>query len=78
MMWQGDKAVANGMKTTMTPDIFLAQAALYEQIIYGLTYKAPGLSEDAGSDWLSIIPTYYTKVVNSIFSFEPVIFRNAS
>lgn len=75
MMTEGDLAVANLMRTgNFTPQNFLDQSTLYDAVLYGLPFKAPGLSQYAGSDWLSIIPDFHHNVVAGIFTFEPIIF----
>lgn len=45
MMYQGDKAVENGMRVgNYTPTDFLSESAQYEEILFGLSYRSPGLS----------------------------------
>lgn len=69
-MTQGDKMIENGYREgNWTVDDFLTEVAIYESIIYGVYYVAPGISEDASEEWKSSISSYHNNVYYGFFSF---------
>ena len=48
MATQADRAIENGMRTgNYTLEIYLEEAWQYEEILFGLPYRAPGISPTA-------------------------------
>lgn len=73
-MVEGDLYDQNGMRNgNYTPADFINEAAVYPSLV-PLTFRAPGLSEYAGPEWMATVPEYYLKVPNGVFTFEPIIF----
>lgn len=69
-MSEADKAVANGLRNgNYTAKNFTDESYQYEQVLFGLLYKAPGISQSADSSWISSIDHFYTNVRFGIFTF---------
>ena len=71
MATQADKAYENGMRdnANYTNQVYLEEAWQYEEILFGLPYRAPGISVDAGEEWFMNLDLFYEQVWYGIFTF---------
>lgn len=52
-----------------TSDMFISEAYNYEEIFFGLYYKAPGITETATTDWMTCMDDFYSNVYYGIYTF---------
>ncbi len=52
-----------------TSDMFISESYYYEEIYFGIFYKAPGITESATTDWMTCMDSFYYNVWLGIYTF---------